>query len=148
MSAGGVVSSVALVAPGPDRGSTGDPRARRPRSPPRTPAARRPASPGSGPGRGPRRARRPGPEGSGAKLRGSATFKATVDAAVGVLGPSGVAGSDADAVEWRTLFLTAPSISIRGGTDEIQRNIIGEHVLGLPPEPRVDTDRPWNEVPR
>jgi alkylation response protein AidB-like acyl-CoA dehydrogenase len=90
----------------------------------------------------------PGPEGSGAKLRGSATFKATVDLSVGILGPSGVAGSDADALEWRTLFLTAPSISIRGGTDEIQRNIIGEHVLGLPPEPRVDTDRPWNEVPR
>ena len=90
----------------------------------------------------------PGPEGSGAKLRGSALFKAAVDAAVGVLGPSAVAGSEPDALQWRTLFLTAPSISIRGGTDEIQRNIIGEHVLGLPPEPRVDTDRPWNEVPR
>jgi alkylation response protein AidB-like acyl-CoA dehydrogenase len=90
----------------------------------------------------------PGPEGSGAKLRGSATFKGTVELALGILGPSGVAGSDVDALEWRTLFLTAPSISIRGGTDEIQRNIIGERVLGLPPEPRVDTDRPWNEVPR
>jgi alkylation response protein AidB-like acyl-CoA dehydrogenase len=90
----------------------------------------------------------PGAEGSGAKLRGSATFKATVDLALGLLGPGGVAGPDPDALEWRTLFLTAPSISIRGGTDEIQRTIVGEHVLGLPPEPRVDTDRPWNEVPR
>jgi alkylation response protein AidB-like acyl-CoA dehydrogenase len=90
----------------------------------------------------------PGPEGSGAKLRGSAAFRTIVDLAVGMLGPGGVAGSDVDALEWRTLFLTAPSVSIRGGTDEIQRNIIGEHVLGLPPEPRVDTDRPWNEVPR
>jgi alkylation response protein AidB-like acyl-CoA dehydrogenase len=71
-----------------------------------------------------------------------------LDLAVGMLGPGGVPGSDLDALEWRTLSLTAPSISIRGGTDEIQRNIIGEHVLGLPPVPRVDTDRPWNEVPR
>jgi alkylation response protein AidB-like acyl-CoA dehydrogenase len=92
--------------------------------------------------------RTPGPEGSGAKLRGGATFKATVDLALALLGPAGIAGSDPEALEWRTLFLTAPSISIRGGTDEIQRNIVGEHVLGLPAEPRVDVDRPWNEVPR
>ena len=90
----------------------------------------------------------PGPEGSGAKLRGSATFKASVDVALEVLGPAGVAGTDPLADEWQTLFLTAPSVSIRGGTDEIQRNIVGEHVLGLPPEPRVDVDRPWTEIPR
>jgi alkylation response protein AidB-like acyl-CoA dehydrogenase len=90
----------------------------------------------------------PGPEGSGAKLRASATFKASVDVALEVLGLVGVAGPDPRAEEWQTLFLTAPSVSIRGGTDEIQRNIVGEHVLGLPPEPRVDIDRPWREVPR
>jgi len=84
----------------------------------------------------------PGPEGSGAKLRGSAVFKATADTALSLLGPSAVTESD----EWQTLFLTAPSISIRGGTDEIQRNIIGERVLGLPPEPRVDTDRPYRDI--
>jgi len=90
----------------------------------------------------------PGPEGSGAKLRASATFKASVDVALAALGPGGVAGLDPVADEWRTLFLTAPSVSIRGGTDEIQRNIVGEHLLGLPPEPRVDLDRPWKEIPR
>ena len=89
-----------------------------------------------------RAGRAPGPEGSGSKLRGSAIFKATTDAALAAIGPAGVAADpDADraADDWETLFLTAPSISIRGGTDEIQRNIVGEHVLGLPPEPRVDT---------
>jgi alkylation response protein AidB-like acyl-CoA dehydrogenase len=85
----------------------------------------------------------PGPEGSGAKLRGSAVLKATVDTALSFLGAEGVT----EPGEWQTLFLTAPSISIRGGTDEIQRNIVGERVLGLPPEPRVDTDRPYRDIP-
>ncbi len=89
-----------------------------------------------------RAGRAPGPEGSGSKLRGSAIFKATTDAALAARGPASVAAdpdADRDADDWETLFLTAPSISIRGGTDEIQRNIVGEHVLGLPAEPRVDT---------
>jgi alkylation response protein AidB-like acyl-CoA dehydrogenase len=97
-----------------------------------------------------RAGRPPGPEGSGTKLRGSSMFKAAADLALGLLGPESVAADpdDAEAVdEWRTLFLTAPSISIRGGTDEIQRNIVGERVLGLPPEPRVDLDRPFREIP-
>ena len=64
-----------------------------------------------------------------------------------MLGPSAVAGEHEGTDEWRTLFLTAPSVSIRGGTDEIQRNIVGERVLGLPLEPRVDTDRPWRDLP-
>ncbi len=85
----------------------------------------------------------PGPEGSGAKLRLSANLKELGDLGIDAIGMSGVAGD-----EWpdrQTLFLTAPSISIRGGTDEIQRNIVGERVLGLPPEPRVDKDRPFRE---
>jgi alkylation response protein AidB-like acyl-CoA dehydrogenase len=88
-----------------------------------------------------------GPEGSGTKLRGSALFKSTADLALGILGPGAIA-ADHDADEWRTLFLTAPSISIRGGTDEIQRNIVGERILGLPAEPRVDVDRPFRDVHR
>jgi alkylation response protein AidB-like acyl-CoA dehydrogenase len=91
-----------------------------------------------------RAGRPPGPEGSGAKLRGAAAIKALADLAVDVEGLGGIAGED----EWLTLFLTAPSISIRGGTDEIQRNILGERVLGLPAEPRVDKGVPFKEVPR
>jgi alkylation response protein AidB-like acyl-CoA dehydrogenase len=85
----------------------------------------------------------PGPEGSGQKLRGSANLKGTTSTALGVLGAEAML----DGGEWTTMFLTSPSMSIRGGTDEIQRNIVGERVLDLPPEPRVDADRPWNEIP-
>ena len=79
--------------------------------------------------------RAPGPEGSGAKLRMSATFKALGDLALDLAGPAGVVDPDD---EWQTFFLTGPSLSIRGGTDEIQRNILGERVLGLPREPKPE----------
>ena len=85
----------------------------------------------------------PGPEGSGSKLRGSATMKSAAGFALAALGADAMLAGG----EWQTYFLTAPSISIRGGTDEIQRNIVGERVLGLPPEPHVDVDRPWSEIP-
>ena len=91
-----------------------------------------------------RAGRPPGPEGSGGKLRMSSTLKALADLALDVAGPSAVAGQ-VEEDEWRTLFLTAPSLSIRGGTDEIQRNILGERVLGLPPEPRPDKGKPFSE---
>jgi hypothetical protein len=61
-------------------------------------------------------------------------------------GPASTVGMDhPDA--WQTMFLVSPSLSIRGGSDEIQHNILGERVLGLPPEPRVDKDRPFSERP-
>jgi alkylation response protein AidB-like acyl-CoA dehydrogenase len=46
------------------------------------------------------------------------------------------------------ILVSTPAISIAGGTDEIQKNIIAERVLKMPKEPRFDTDRPFREVPK
>lgn len=59
--------------------------------------------------------------------------------------------ADHDAPEagrWQQHFLSAPSIRIAGGSDEIQRNVMGERVLGLPPESRVDKVVPFRELTR
>ena len=53
---------------------------------------------------------------------------------------------DTDTVQ--KAFLRSRANSIEGGTTEVMKNILGERVLGLPGEPRVDKELPWSEVPR
>jgi len=84
----------------------------------------------------------PGPEGSGAKLRSVAAFKARAYLGKDLAGAAGMLTGTEGHLE----FLTAPSMSIRGGTDEVQRNIVGERVLGLPGEPRVDKDAAYVDL--
>ena len=91
----------------------------------------------------------PGPEGSLGKLMWTANMTRIADVVARVLGPRLVA----DTGEWGTFawsehVLGAPGYRIAGGSDEIQRNIIGERVLGLPAEPRVDKDLPFAEAQR
>ena len=49
---------------------------------------------------------------------------------------------------WHQPLLGAPAAHIAGGSDEVMKNIIGERVLGLPGEPRVDKGVPWRDVMR
>ena len=86
----------------------------------------------------------PGPAGSGAKLRTVKSYKDRAYLANRSGGSYGMLSDGHGYIE----TMTAPSMSIRGGTDEIQRNILGERVLGLPGEPRLDRDVPWNESRR
>jgi len=95
----------------------------------------------------------PGPEGSIAKLTGALLARRTRDAAMAILGASGQAwdpdapGAD-EAARWSSFCISAAGVSIAGGTDEVQRNIIGERVLGLPKEPDPFKGAAWQDIPR
>ena len=92
----------------------------------------------------------PGPEGSIAKLNGSILARVFRDASMQIVGTAGQAWEieDEDAEKWAVGCLAASGVSIAGGTDEVQRNIIGERVLGLPKEPDPFKGASWDSVPR
>ena len=70
--------------------------------------------------------------------------------AVAVQGPGGMlVGRDTpDDGYWQQQFLSSPSLRIAAGSDEVQRNVIGERVLGLPHDVRVDKDVPFRDLMR
>jgi acyl-CoA dehydrogenase len=74
-----------------------------------------------------------GAEGSIMKLLGSAQNRRIADVAGEILGAAMVADTGAwGTFTWSRYLCSTPGLRIAGGTDEIQRNIIGERVLGLP----------------
>ena len=94
--------------------------------------------------------RAPGPESSISKIAKAATNQRLQVLALDLLGADATAWTpgDDDAAEWVTQFLRTRANSIEGGTSEIQRNIVGERVLGLPREPDPFKGGSWRSVPR
>jgi alkylation response protein AidB-like acyl-CoA dehydrogenase len=103
---------------------------------------------GAGGSGGGRPARRPSAQGSLVKLARSQLARAGRDTGMAVLGAQGMLASPSvpggEQIEHRAL--SAAGTSIAGGTDEIQRGIVGERVLGLPKEPRTDRDVPFKDL--
>jgi alkylation response protein AidB-like acyl-CoA dehydrogenase len=92
----------------------------------------------------------PGPETSVMKLFAAEYLRRLGNAALEMLGPEGQLLDDTTAggTDWQNRFLFAPAIRIAGGSNEVQRNIMAERVLGLPGEIRADRDVPFRELGR
>jgi len=97
-----------------------------------------------------RAGQRPGPEGSVSKLLFSEHTQRLQNLAADLEGPGAQAWTEDDrwrrGTAWSLLRVRAKTIA--GGTSEVQRNILGERILGLPREPDVDRTVPWSQVPR
>lgn len=91
-----------------------------------------------------------GPESSVMKLAISEHVYENGNLVLAIEGPEAMLYAT-DAYEdgfWQQQFLGQWSIRIGGGTEQVQRNILGERVLGLPSEPRPDKTDPFREVPK
>jgi alkylation response protein AidB-like acyl-CoA dehydrogenase len=99
----------------------------------------------------------PGPEGSIAKMAFADLNKDIYAKVINLLGAEGMLYGTYEMVRPETAmafenvhkaFLRSRANSIEGGTTEVMKNILGERVLGLPGDVRVDRDVPWSQVPR
>jgi alkylation response protein AidB-like acyl-CoA dehydrogenase len=84
----------------------------------------------------------PGPESALAKVTTVNAAIAATDLIADVLGPEALS----DDSEWAYAISFLPGLKSAGGTEEILRNTVGERVLGLPPEPRLDKGIPFSEI--
>ena len=99
----------------------------------------------------------PGPEGSIGKMAGANLNIDIYEKVMDLLGADGMLYGSYEMIRPETAmgfdtlqkaFLRSRANSIEGGTTEVMLNILGERVLGLPGDVRVDRDKPWSEVPR
>lgn len=92
----------------------------------------------------------PGPESSILKLAASRRLALQGDLVMSIMGAKAML-YDSDAVMngfWHNYaFLMQWAARIGGGTEEVQRNIVGDNVLGLPREPRLDKGIPFSDIP-
>ncbi|TMM06065.1 MAG: acyl-CoA dehydrogenase [Actinobacteria bacterium] len=85
----------------------------------------------------------PGPESALAKITTVNAAIAATDLIADVIGPDAL---DDERSEWAYAISFLPGLKSAGGTEEILRNTVGERVLGLPPEPRLDKGVPFSEL--
>jgi len=99
----------------------------------------------------------PGPEGSIGKMASADLNKDVYSFTMNLLGADGLLYGSYQMVRPETAmgfdglqkaFLRSRANSIEGGTTEVMKNILGERVLGLPGDVRVDREVPWSKVPR
>lgn len=91
----------------------------------------------------------PGPESSVLKLAVSEHVARNGDLGLALEGAAGMLINE-DTTQnglWQQLFLGQWGVRIGGGTEQVQRNVLGERVLGLPGEPRPDKVLPFRELP-
>ena len=92
----------------------------------------------------------PGPEGALNKLVSVRSRQKLSELAIDLIKPTAGLVEDPDAYikeDWVASWLSAPTMRIAGGADEMLLNTIAERILGLPQDHRPDKGVPFNEIP-